>query len=84
LIIIPKILIKNLDLNFEILFIWVFKFECLNLNTQIFKIRLFCSILALRREKMPHCMQVKFGATALQISNLHFQDAGLGDPNLQI
>lgn len=56
LIIIPKILIKNLDLNFDFLLIWVVKFERSNLNTQIFKIRLFCSILALRREKMPRCV----------------------------
>jgi len=38
----------------------------------------------MQREQMPRCAQVKFGTTALQILNLHFQDAGLGDPNLQI
>jgi len=38
----------------------------------------------MQREKMPRCAQVKFNATALQILNLHFQDAGLGDPKLQI
>nr|WP_315062997.1 hypothetical protein [uncultured Campylobacter sp.] len=38
----------------------------------------------MQREKMPRCVQVKFGATALQILNLHFQDAGLGDSNLSV